>query len=877
MPIPTYVREINRDPQGRPTGVTIRPLQIITQGGVLDSTIARTIAATLQSAITVAVRPHFPPRTSLRVIKQRVNGLLKAENMVAGGATVNSYEQNMGRLNQAHILDLFERAHQSNQTLLITDLEFTFFIDPSSYLEGGCQDPPKPPSWIKTKNVINHPSWKPQGVNCAAFAICWRLYYLKRNYLRDPPRAIRDAKALCEQLSWEETISPFQLREFIEAYPTYRIAAFSPSHKTAPFCYTGDEFIYNETKPSDKIIYLILHQSHFAYTVSPLSSLKAFYRSQNLRFCQRCVIIYDGSNTHDCATNTLKPISKKPKPCSKCGVIGRHSCTDISCRFCCSVYAKNTFHRCLIMKAPREEKRNSFSHLPDPLCDGELPSLWAYDFEARVSYEESTQQLITEFITDSNGQFIDGLPSKVCIYDFTIAKQTVNFACLKNVFTKERKTFFGPDALTNFMLFLLSYNRGNNICIAHNASGYDTRLLFDGFTTINQQVTIIPIMRGNKFMQLTINKHLIFRDSLLHLPQSLAALAKDFCTETVIEKGFFPHLFNSTENYSYSGPIPPLKYFDLTFLRTQQDREKALAYHAAWPTTTPWVFRDELEKYCINDVEILAEIMIKYHTTAMDLFEMTPWLNSTAPSFVHEVFLVERERMLELPDFKDDMNIYKARVQECAESESWAALYPIEYWFCRRALRGGRTDVRKIYHAITPEQYARGEKICYQDICSEYPFQQVVHDFPVGFPTIHIYDPKHTPCFHHQNNFTTFCSCPKSGSFKAEKVIIHSRQPTLQEQLAFFGFVCISAIPPTNLYHPVLVSYDEDALKCIASLEPIIEQTFTTPEFLRAIERGYTITKIHRYDAYTRKPSLWADTTKKLFIEKMVPTNTNSR
>ena len=873
MPIPTYIREITRDPQGRPTSVSVRPVTVINQGRTRDSTIARTIASTLQTAIVMAVRPHFPPRYPVRSIKDRVHGLLKAENVVAYGHTVNSEEQNMGRLNQRHILDLYERGHQSNEMLSITDLKFTFFIDPTSYLQGGCQDPPKPPAWIKTKMTLNHPTWKAQGVNCAAYAICWRLYCDKRHYKRDNSRAIRDAKALCGELDWSETISPYQLEDFIKAYPTYKIAAFSPSHKTAPFAFTGSEFVYNEEKPTTNIIYLILYNSHFAYTLTPLAALKAFYRTDSLKMCHRCTIIYNDKNTHDCATQTLtpRPQTKKPKLCPKgCEILGKHDCPKIACRFCCSIYAKNTFHRCLIMKPPREEKRNTFSKLEEYQCDGELPSLWAYDFEARVSYEESTQELITDFITDENGQFIEGLPSEVCIYDFTVATQTVNFACLKNVFTKERKTFFGPDALANFMLFLMSYNRGNNICIAHNASGYDTRLLFDSFTAINQDVKIMPIMRGNKFMQLTINKNLIFRDSLLHLPQSLASLAKDFCTETVIEKGYFPHLFNKTENYNYSGPIPPLKYFDLTFLRTEQDRQKAIDYHASWPSDKPWVFREELEKYCINDVEILAEIMIKYHNTAVGLFEMTPWVNSTAPSFVHEVFLVEREKMLELPDFKEDMEIYKSRVQECAESETWAALYPIEYWFCRQALRGGRTDVRKIYHSISPEQYARGEKICYQDICSEYPFQQVVHDFPVGFPTIHVYDPRHIPCFKHQNNFNEICDCPKSGSFKVEKVIIHQAQPTLAEQLNFFGFVCVSAIPPKDLYHPVLVSYDDDAMKSVASLEPIVEKTFTTPEFIRAIERGYTITKIHRYDAYTRKPSLWADTTKKLFIEKMV-------
>ena len=110
-------------------------------------------------------------------------------------------------------------------------------------------------------------------------------------------------------------------------------------------------------------------------------------------------------------------------------------------------------------------------------------------------------------------------------------KHEVNFVCCRNVFTDEEFTFFGNDALQNFILFLYTQNHGKNICIAHNASGYDTRLLFSKFAELDQddEIEINPIMRGGKFMQLKVNKHLIFRDSLLHVKGSLKSLAKDFC------------------------------------------------------------------------------------------------------------------------------------------------------------------------------------------------------------------------------------------------------------------------------------------------------------------------------------------------------------
>ncbi len=228
--------------------------------------------------------------------------------------------------------------------------------------------------------------------------------------------------------------------------------------------------------------------------------------------------------------------------------------------------------------------------------------------------------------------------------------------------------------------------------------------------------------------------------------------------------------------------------------------------------------------------------------------------------------------------------------EKIAKSESWAVLLPVEYHFARKALRGGRTDVRKLYHAITPEQHASGERICYQDICSEYPFQQVEHDFPVGIPEIRIYDEAWRPCIHKVHNDDAClqegaglrgikggCRHSRGEMLSKQEVRLNikhhfGQQPSISEMMSrdFFGIVCASVTPPVDLYHPVLVQYDDDAMKCISSCEPIKEGFFTSVELQCAIERGYTIDKIHRFDKYTRAPSLWRDTTIKLFIEKMV-------
>ena len=54
-----------------------------------------------------------------------------------------------------------------------------------------------------------------------------------------------------------------------------------------------------------------------------------------------------------------------------------------------------------------------------------------------------------------------------------------------------------------------------------------------------------------------------FKNSFCFLPFSLASFPRAF--ELVdLKKGFFPHLFNTPENQSYVGPIPPSKLTILT-------------------------------------------------------------------------------------------------------------------------------------------------------------------------------------------------------------------------------------------------------------------------------------------------------------------------
>ena len=358
-----------------------------------------------------------------------------------------------------------------------------------------------------------------------------------------------------------------------------------------------------------------------------------------------------------------------------CGRYGKHVCNETTCKNCKETYQRGTpgnfvKHRCIVCKQPHTHK---FVMSPEQIRgNAKGPAgLFVYDMESRIEMVASTQEVISEFSVVGDKYSTDA-SIQVATYAQTVGRHVVNLVCYQNVFTGEKGHFFGDGCIVEFLQYLTTYNHGNNVVVAHNAAGYDTRLLFETACKIGaHNVKISPILQGTKFLQLKIG-NLVFRDSLLHLKGSLASLAKDFCGAGV-GKGHFPHLFNALSNYDYQGPIPNMEYFDLPFIiKDEKSLNEFKEWHAGeLASGKVWSFKEELLKYCELDVSILAQIVKGYHHSAKAVAGTSPWHNATAPSFVHETILVQITKELELPDRYEDMDLYKARVEEVATKTGW--------------------------------------------------------------------------------------------------------------------------------------------------------------------------------------------------------------
>lgn len=617
--------------------------------------------------------------------------------------------------------------------------------------------------------------------------------------------------------------------------------------------------------------------------------IKKLY-SNVYKFCTFCCVIHHRQNSCGCYNiEDGRPINdKKGGDCPKClkysRDLSKHRCYESKC-FSCSRFIKKGLekmtHRCVIMED--KKKPNIFVQSDDGWEDSgpqRSKRLWVYDIEACLvlKEEERGKRLDHYYVTDQDGYFQTDENDTLEFYTQDRHHQIPNLIVYKDVFGEQLKITRDINVFIRDMI--RNENDGYNIVLAHNASGYDSRQIFDALLKYVDRDEIQLTAKGGKIMRMQIG-NTIFQDSMLHVVGSLKSLANDYLKNhpngLELSKGYFPHLFNKAENYSYSGQIPDKKYFDIAF--TVSDQKAYDEFHTWYDSQIDkvWDFKTELEKYCINDVECLAEIVKMHHTLCMEVLldydsdiAISPWHSTTAAGYVHNLFLRLQTKKLNI-----NKETTVEQIQQLAK-DNWAVLTLDEYKFARKALRGGRTEIRKFYY---------NGPIKDLDIQSEYPYCQLTKTmqicdqeiqvlYPTGYPTIEIFDLEHYPCYKNEHRGEP-CSCPFGDKVlkvnKKNRILFRIPENVNNHEYInnFFGIITVDVTPPNNLYHPVLPHFDSVQKKCVFSLEPLIQQTFCSVELQLAIRKGYIVTKIYRADRYKAAPSNWIGLLGELYKLKM--------
>lgn len=454
---------------------------------------------------------------------------------------------------------------------------------------------------------------------------------------------------------------------------------------------------------------------------------------------------------------------------------------------------------------------------------------------------------------DDEGYYVTDEDGKLKVSYITRCSQHCNYIYCRNVFSGEEHEF------TNFEDFIkfatITQNKGRNFFYAHNSSGYDSRLLFETASKIYRG-EIVPVMKGNKFMQLTLGETR-FHDSMMHLPGSLRRQGEAF--KLPMKKGDFPHGFSFAENINYRGPIPDIKYFPNRF-KSAEDLSEFKTWHAEkLATNYVWDYQKERKDYCRNDVVMLAEIMRISHENIMTLFkdyphlQVSPWFFPTIAGYHHKLQL----RHLHIE--KDLTTLTADELNEYAQT-TWCSLTAEEHYFAKEALRGGMTNICK---------YIEEGPIHYVDIQSSYPNCQLSKDnlYPVGPPQIEIFDSNHYPCrFCYVNMSACRCKYDRkkevfANSYRNPLKIIEKDTPTedgiVEYCRAFTGIICCDIDPPKNLYHPLIQEFDKKKNKVIGTLLPLKQVTIPCIILHRAMDVGYKVKKIYRADRYKLMESKW--------------------
>ena len=165
---------------------------------------------------------------------------------------------------------------------------------------------------------------------------------------------------------------------------------------------------------------------------------------------------------------------------------------------------------------------------------------------------------------------------------------------------RRQMSFRGDGTLDDFCEHLLASGLYTGaVCLAHNASRYDTHFILQYAVRCGLAPEVVS--NGLKIMSLSIGG-VKFIDSCNFLPMALAALPKAFGLRELC-KGYFPHRFNTPENQGYVGPYPDARYYAPEHM-TEPSKAAFEVWHRS-KIDEVFDMQSDLEAYYESDADIL--------------------------------------------------------------------------------------------------------------------------------------------------------------------------------------------------------------------------------------------------------------------------------
>lgn len=512
--------------------------------------------------------------------------------------------------------------------------------------------------------------------------------------------------------------------------------------------------------------------------------------------CTNCGNYYFNSN---CRTIHLDSCKGKTNRCERCDQVyagrkSQHVCGGYLCNFCQKQVPND--HTCY-MRLKHRQTLVDDNGVPIPITEEiiqeELKQFYAFDFESEFLQGEP----IRVVARDAQGVPTGGPPVEI-----STDEHHVNYVVIRQMGDEGEEWCL--ESLEDMVEWMEDRPEGGFL-LAHNMKGYDGRLLFNHLINVGKAPESC-VWVGTKVMSMSCGKWTI-RDTLTHCAFPLEQMTSVFgLNPDEYAKGFFPYKFNRPENRNYVGPMPSQAFYEPDMMSPKK-RLGFMEWYAnelvrRRTDNEPYNFWEELKKYCISDTRLLAKAMEIYVREGMTTnMGLNPLRNCTIASYALKVY-----RNIHMP------------------AETMVHLSPKEEEFARKALHGGRTDVRQMLKYYSKEDIQQGVYGCYQDVQSLYPTVQFYDPMPVG---------------------------------RCDKLYFHDRQPTMTEVRSWFGFVECDLEVVEEQFHPVVVGKSPDTHKLVADLNDKKRIVLTTPELFAALDNGYRLTRVYEVHKYTPSHTLF--------------------
>jgi hypothetical protein len=183
------------------------------------------------------------------------------------------------------------------------------------------------------------------------------------------------------------------------------------------------------------------------------------------------------------------------------------------------------------------------------------------------------------------------------------------------------------------------------IAISHNGGKFDNHLLLERLYA--KAVPVNLLTTGLKIYTMEVKgtgyRNIVFKDSLNFFHCALDKLPKTFglSAEESGDKGHFPHFFNRRENLDLQlDELPAFELYGADSMKPE--KRAALLEWYEEHRHDPFCLREELLRYCQQDVRILRAACLRFKQIYEELVQVDPWrVASTSAKLALHIFRKE--------------------------------------------------------------------------------------------------------------------------------------------------------------------------------------------------------------------------------------------